>query len=215
MIRRSGIWRAWFSAMAVTALMLVFGLHSCERAPEFDHRLVGREETSIHENHHSQSFNVQHEQDSYDLRETLFAQENSEDPRSAEDRFRASTGDSRGSDPRTLHERGRQRHLEPGQRRCHAQVPGRSWMAVEDSPRLARADQPGPGPEQGSSAQSRECHDDRPRGSACRNIADSVSQREPGGRSCRPKLQPDQPIATAIKNPVQKLKANSPDLAAQ
>jgi hypothetical protein len=63
-------------------------LHSRERAPEFDHRLVGSEETSIHEDHDPQTFNFHREQDSFDLfREALVAKENGEDARSTEDRF--------------------------------------------------------------------------------------------------------------------------------
>lgn len=63
-------------------------LHSRERASEFDHRLVGSEETSIHEDHHPQTFNFHREQDSFELfREALVAKENGEDAGSTEDRF--------------------------------------------------------------------------------------------------------------------------------
>ena len=79
--------------------------------------------------------------------------------RPAEDRRRESPFHSRSIDSRALPERRARRHLEPGQRRSHAPISERSWLADERSPRLARADQAGPGAEQGSPAQSRKRHD--------------------------------------------------------
>ena len=81
--------------------------------------------------------------------------------RAAEDRLRSGAIDSGGTDPRTLHERRSDRHLEPGQRRRHAQIPGGSRLAEQDCPRLARPDQAGTGPEQRPPAESRERHDHR------------------------------------------------------
>jgi len=51
--------------------------------------------------------------------------------------------------------------MEPGLRRCDAALPGRSRMAKQNRSRFACSDQPGPGSEQGSSAESGERNDDR------------------------------------------------------
>jgi len=79
--------------------------------------------------------------------------------RAAENRFRACAGNSKRARPRSLLERRSDRNMEPGQRRRHAPLSGRSWLAVEDRSRFPRADQPGPGAEQRSPAQSRERDD--------------------------------------------------------
>jgi hypothetical protein len=66
-------------------------------------------------------------------------------------------------DPRALFERRSHRHVEPGQRRSHAPLPGRPRLAKQDRARLARADQAGTWAEQGPSAESGKRHDHRAR----------------------------------------------------
>ena len=79
--------------------------------------------------------------------------------RAAENRFRACAGNSKRARPRSLLERRSDRSMESGQRRRHAPLSGRSWLAVEDRSRFARVNQPGPGAESRSPAQSRERDD--------------------------------------------------------
>src|SRR5215831_11482935 len=60
---------------------------------------------------------------------TFLAQEIFEGARTAENRLRPRVGHPAGTDPGTLFDRRAQRDMEPGQRRRHAEVPGRSRMA--------------------------------------------------------------------------------------
>src|SRR5215469_103035 len=59
----------------------------------------------------------------------FLAQEIFESARTAENRLSPRVGHSAGTDPGTLFDRRAQRDMEPGQRRRHAEVPGRSRMA--------------------------------------------------------------------------------------
>ena len=93
----------------------------------------------------------------------FLAQEVGEGARPAENRFREGAGNPGSADPRALHDRRSHRHVEPGQRRGHAPLPGGPRLAEQDRSRLACADQAGPGAEQGSSAESRKRHDHRSR----------------------------------------------------
>ena len=90
-----------------------------------------------------------------------FAQENGARARAAENRLRPGRTNSGSVNPGALSDRRAYRKLEHRERRRHAPLSGRSWLANERGSRLARADPVGPRTEQRSPAKSRERDDHR------------------------------------------------------
>jgi len=106
--------------------------------------------------------------------------------RPAEDRLRARPHHPDSANPRALPQRRARRHMEPGQRRRHAPLPGRSWLADQGSSRLTRVDQLGPWPKQRSFVESRKRHDHR-----------THRSRQDHHTTFRPKRSRQTPIVTA------------------